>query len=134
MTLFLGDLDIAGARISYVSAGHAPLFYCPHQGGGCCRMDATTLPLGVQASVDGTPARPLAMGTGDILTLVTDGFDEWANADDEQFGTERIFEVVRAHRSEPAAELIKRLHEAVITFSGGTRQEDDLTALVVKKL
>ena len=110
VTLFLGELDIAAAQITYVSAGHAPLFFCPQQGGTCRRMDSTTLPLGIQPSVDGNPARPLRMGTGDILMLVTDGFDEWANPEDEQFGSERIFEVIRAHRSEPASELIKHLH------------------------
>jgi phosphoserine phosphatase len=134
VTLFLGELDVAAARITYISAGHAPLFYCPQRGGSCRRMDSTTLPLGIRSSVDAHPASPLEMEPGDILTLVTDGFDEWANAEDEEFGTERIFEVIRAHRAEPAGELIKRLHEAVITFSGGTRQEDDLTALVVKKV
>ena len=134
VTLFLGDLDLTAAQITYVSAGHAPLLYCPQRGGTCRRMDPTTLPLGIQSSVDGTPTRPLTMGTGDILMLVTDGFDEWANAEDEQFGTERIFNVIRAHRSEPAVELIKRLHESVLAFSGGTEQADDLTALVVKKL
>ena len=41
--------------------------------------------------------------------------------------------VERAHHT-PAAEIIARLLDAVMTFANGTQQEDDLTALVVRRL
>ena len=134
VTLFLGDLDLACAQVRYISAGHAPLFYCPTRGGACRRMDSTMLPLGIRPSIGADPVRTLAMQSGDILTLVTDGFDEWANPADEPFGTDRIFAVIRRYRHESAAALIQRLHEEVVAFASGTRQADDLTALVVKRL
>jgi serine phosphatase RsbU (regulator of sigma subunit) len=34
----------------------------------------------------------------------------------------------------PASQIISSLHEAVLRFAGGTRQLDDLTAVVVKRL
>jgi phosphoserine phosphatase len=134
VTLFLGELDVAGSQITYVSAGHAPLYYCPRGPETCRRMSATTLPLGIQPSIDASHGQPLTMKSGDILMLITDGFDEWENIEEEPFGTERIFEVIRTNRARPAEEIIKRLHERVADFSGGTKQEDDLTAMVVKKL
>jgi len=39
-----------------------------------------------------------------------------------------------AARTLPAAQIISSLHQAVLRFADGTRQLDDLTALVVKRL
>jgi sigma-B regulation protein RsbU (phosphoserine phosphatase) len=66
--------------------------------------------------------------------LVTDGFVEWANGNDEDFGQERLMAVIRANRDLPAAAIISKLYTAVVTFAGCTPQLDDLTALVVKRL
>ena len=66
--------------------------------------------------------------------LLTDGFFEWENAANEDFGIPRLQEAVRAARNLPAAQIISSLHEAVVRFAGGTKQLDDLTAVVVKRL
>jgi len=68
----------------------------------------------------------------DILVLVTDGFVEWANPGDEEFGQTRIENVIRAYRDLPSARIIAELYAAVATFAGASPQLDDLTAVVVK--
>jgi phosphoserine phosphatase len=73
------------------------------------------------------------LAPGDILVLLTDGFYEWARADGEQFGLERVCDVVRSCRDRGANEIIERLHEAVVAFGAGTPQDDDLTAVIVKR-
>jgi len=45
----------------------------------------------------------------------------------------RLEEVVRASRDKPPVEIISALYKAVIDFSGGTTQDDDLTAVVIKR-
>ena len=54
--------------------------------------------------------------------------------EDEDFGIPRLQEAIRAARHLPASQIISSLHEAVVRFAGGTRQMDDLTAVVVKRL
>jgi phosphoserine phosphatase RsbU/P len=134
VTLFLGELDLLSGQLQYISAGHAPLFYCQARGDAWRRMDATMLALGIRSWVGPDPIHTLVMESGDILVLVTDGFDEWANPDDEPFGADRIFGVIRRYRHEPAAELISRLHSEVLAFASGAAQTDDLTAIVIKRL
>jgi len=73
------------------------------------------------------------MAPGDLLVLTTDGFFEWANAHDEQFGLERLQESIRSARDLQSSEIIAQLHAAVVKFAGGTAQQDDLTAVVVKR-
>ena len=66
--------------------------------------------------------------------LLTDGFFEWSRPDGEQFGTERVRDLVGTHHHRTAEELIGLLHRAVVDFSAGTPQGDDLTAVIVKRL
>jgi sigma-B regulation protein RsbU (phosphoserine phosphatase) len=69
-----------------------------------------------------------------MLVLVTDGFLEWANTQDDDFGEERLKEVIRTHRDMPSAAIISELHLAVLKFAGSMPQLDDLTALIVKRV
>jgi sigma-B regulation protein RsbU (phosphoserine phosphatase) len=73
------------------------------------------------------------MESGDVLLLMTDGFFEWARSDDEQFGQERVCELVKSCRELPCAEIIQRLYREVLTFAAGTPQQDDLTAILIKR-
>ena len=133
VTAFFGVLDPREHVIEYVSAGHGPLM-CLRAGMDVGEeMPASTLPLAVVPDFDAKRGAPLRMAPGDVLVLATDGFFEWANDNDEQFGTGRIFETVRANRAESARHIIERLHEAVVRFSGGTAQADDLTVIVVRR-
>ncbi len=133
VTAFFGVLDPKRHVIEYVSAGHGPLLYLAAGSDLGVELPASTLPLAVLSDFAATPGPPLRMQPGDILVLATDGFIEWANVHGEQFGTERVFDVVRACREDSAQHLIERLHEAVVRFGGGTKQADDLTVIVVKR-
>jgi phosphoserine phosphatase len=73
------------------------------------------------------------LGPGDMVILVTDGFFEWTNARDEDFGFERLHAAIRDARDYSPDRLIAHLHEAVTSFAGGTLQNDDLTAVVLKR-
>jgi serine phosphatase RsbU (regulator of sigma subunit) len=65
--------------------------------------------------------------------LVTDGFIEWANTADDEFGADRLKEVIRRCSALSSASIISELHAAVLKFAGTMPQLDDLTALVVKR-
>ncbi len=76
----------------------------------------------------------LSFDRGDILVLVTDGFIEWANSNGDEFGVNRLQEAVRAHRDKTAEAIIAAVHSALVKFAGSMPQNDDLTALVVKRV
>jgi serine phosphatase RsbU (regulator of sigma subunit) len=96
-------------------------------------MSAQGLPLGLISELASGPPEVLSFYAGDLLVLTTDGFFEWANSKDEQFGVKRLEETIRASREKPPAEIIAALYKAVIDFSEGTKQGDDLTAVVIRK-
>jgi phosphoserine phosphatase RsbU/P len=79
------------------------------------------------------PAR-LHLGSGDLVILPTDGFLEWENEKGEQFGVERMEEVIRASQKLAPPDIIAQLYNAVTKCSHGIKQPDDLTAVVIKRL
>jgi len=134
VTTFFGVLDPPTGRLEYVSGGHGPLLLYRHQEGSEHRLPATTVPLGILPEIDASPAEPIHLAPGDVFLLVTDGFFEWTNAQDEQFGVERIFALLREHHDLSAADLIHRMHETVAEFGRQTGLADDLTAILIRRL
>ena len=120
--------------VELLSAGHAPLFVYWLQQDRFELMEAHALPLGISDAFLSDPPNCLEMAPGDLLVLATDGFFEWANAKGERFGTERLETSLRAARSKPAAAIISALYQDVLEFAAGTKQMDDLTAIVLKRV
>jgi len=67
-----------------------------------------------------------------VLVLYTDGVTEAINEKQEQFGQERLIEVVEKGANLPAQELIGKLKEDVTVFTQGQPQFDDFTLVAVK--
>lgn len=119
--------------VELLSAGHGPLFLYWLQEDRFDAFDAQALPLGIMTDLESDPPKILDLQPGDMLVLSTDGFFEWANAEGEQFGVERMQQTIRASRDLHPMEIISALYNAVIGFSGGTKQMDDLTAVIIKR-
>jgi len=62
----------------------------------------------------------------------TDGIYETFNANEEEFGTERVAEILQTNRSATAKEIVLAITDAVEGFRGERPQGDDMTVVVVK--
>ena len=120
-------------RVELLSAGHGPLFVYVFREDRMESMGAQALPLGIAPALCADPPRDLHLSEGDLLVLVTDGFCEWENTAGQQFGPERLEQVVRQVRQENPKAIIDALYKAALEFSDGTQQQDDLTAIVLKR-
>ena len=134
VTAFIGLLDPTRSSVEYVSAGHGPLLVYTAADDAFNEVPTHGLPLGLMPEVEFDPPTHVPLAPGDMLLLFTDGFFEWSRPDGEQFGTDRLTEVVRRHRDLPVAEIIALVYAAVVEFSEGTKQADDCTAVIVKRL
>jgi len=72
------------------------------------------------------------MAPGDVLLLYSDGVTEAFNPAGEEFD-ERVKEVVVEKRGEPAAAIVKAVHEAVATWTAGQLATDDITVVVARR-
>jgi len=131
--LAVAVLDPKTSKVQLLSAGQSPLLLYTAADDRVQSFNAHGVPFGVALGLDYGPSQEITLATGDMLVLVTDGFFEWTNAADEDFGLDRLQETIRASHDLPAREIISRLYKAVLEFAGGTRQMDDLTAVILKK-
>ena len=134
VTAFFGILTPPTHSIRFLSAGQGPILAFSAASGAVADLETHGLPLGVMPDADYSSTSDLVFEPGDMLVLFTDGFYEWDRPDGEAFGMERVAELLRRHHALPAAELIQVVYRAVVDFSEGTRQADDLTAVIVKRL
>lgn len=133
ITAFIGLLDVATHRMRFHSGGQGPILHFQAATATCVRHKPTSFPLAAMPLTSLRPAVTLDMQPGDILVLLSDGIYEYANAANEQFGEERVREILRAHHGEPAAAISARLLEAVQAFAKGAPQEDDMTIVLVRR-
>jgi serine phosphatase RsbU (regulator of sigma subunit) len=121
------------SRVELLSAGHGPLFIYFLKEDRFDKQDAQGLPLGISSSLVSDPPLILELNPGDMLILATDGFFEWADAQGEMFGTKRLEDTIRSSKEKSASEIISILYSTVVAFSCDTKQQDDLTAVVIKR-
>ncbi len=133
ITFVAAILGPEDSSIKLLSAGHAPLFLYWLKHDRFDLMEAHGLPLGISDTFTSEPPKTLEMEPGDLLLLATDGFFEWADNKEERFGTARLETSLRASCNKPASEIISDLYQDVLKFAGGTKQMDDLTAIVLKR-
>ena len=134
ITLFLGCIDPGTRGLIYASAGHPPGYILNAEGAVKATLKRTGIPLGMKADFVFSSAAEIALAPGDILLLLTDGIEEATSPDESLFGIERVFDIVRASRSETSQAIVQKLYEAVRAFSHHAAQVDDITAIVVKVL
>jgi len=133
VTAFLGVLDPVTHRVSYHAGGHGPQLHV-RAAGEPEWLGSSTIPLGIMS---GLPleggSRRIDLAPGDVLVVVTDGICEYENRDEEQFGQDRLLEVVRDFPQASMAELVERIVAAIGAFAAGASQNDDMTILIIRR-
>ncbi len=133
VTAFFSVLSPGEHKLAFLSAGQGPLVKYVRASDAFADLAADTVPLGVTRRLSVKDPETFVMQPGDMMVLVTDGFLEWANPQGEQFGVERLCDVIREHRDMASEDIIKLMHRAVLAFAAGTVQSDDLTAVIIKR-
>jgi serine phosphatase RsbU (regulator of sigma subunit) len=126
-------LDPANSRVKVLSAGHGPMLLYRRKTNEIQSLEAHGIPLGMIAGVPYSSATEVSLEPGDMMALITDGFYEWENPNGEQFGLQRLETTIRDARDCTAEDVIRRLRSSVETFCEGTKQQDDLTAVVLRR-
>jgi len=134
ITAFIGLLDPQVHRLRFHSGGQAPILVYRAATGSFERYKPTSFPLGAMRLAALRPPVALDLLPGDILVLVSDGVYEQENVRGEAFGEARVCDTVLANAGKRMAELQAALLASVRGFSGDAAQEDDMTAVLVKRM
>ncbi len=131
VSFFYGILNTLDGTLVFCNAGHnPPIVICG--GAPPQRLQAGGPVLGVFPQVRYQRQQiALSPTTGQSrLTLFTDGLTEATNRDGEEFGEERLLDLLLAHQELPVRELRQRILETVIAFHGRSFA-DDVTLLTI---
>ncbi|MGJ8672022.1 GAF domain-containing SpoIIE family protein phosphatase [Rubritalea sp.] len=80
-----------------------------------------------------TKLHEFQLDEGDTLLLYTDGVTEAYNSDEEEFGLERMVDVLRESSDEGVDVILVNLMKSINGFVSGALQSDDITLIAVQK-
>ncbi len=130
VTALVATLDPTTGSLEFTSAGHPPA-YLVRNSGEVEEYTLTSAPLGTLDFRVGKAAATLE--PGDSLVLLSDGWIEATNEEEEPFGYERVLQALRGGPA-AARTVAARLEAEVERHTQGARREDDCTLLVVERL
>ncbi len=134
ITALFARLDPGQRLLTYVNAGHPSGFVLDRHGMLRYPLGRSGIPLGMRPDTTYAECPTIALEAGDLVLILTDGFEESMAPDGSFYSMERVLQTVREHRQKPAKEILDALFSAIRDFSGGTPQLDDLTVVVLKVL
>jgi sigma-B regulation protein RsbU (phosphoserine phosphatase) len=129
-TAFLAEFDPATRGVTYINAGHnAPILR--RSSGTIERLSNGGLPLGMWADKS-YESGDVILQPGDWLVIFTDGVVEAENSRQEEYGEERLLNVLHGGATATPDELLCRMMSDLDAFVGQTPQHDDVTCLLLK--
>jgi sigma-B regulation protein RsbU (phosphoserine phosphatase) len=131
VTLFVGMVDLTSGHLSFCNAGHNP----PVIGGGEHHGDFLEMkpnfPIGVLPGLE-FEGEEIESIKGRALFIYTDGLNEAENREHEQFGDERLVDILRNTHFDSARQVIETLAAEVEKHRDGADPNDDLTMMCLR--
>ena len=124
-------LDKRTMTAHVATAGHPPIFLIQKSDGAIIEIRTPNLALAVQASTQYTE-RAVHVNHGDVLILYTDGITEAMNDKGEQFGADRLKELISNTERGSSEALSNSIMASVRTFAIKREFADDATIVVVR--
>ena len=128
VTIWFALIDLTTGEGVAANAGHEYPAVCRAGGSYELIRDKHSMAVG---TLPGIKFREHAfhMDPGDQLFVYTDGVPEAINKENEQFGTDRMLEVLNRNRDATSEVLLVRMKEEIDAFAGDVPQFDDTTML-----
>lgn len=129
ITLVLATVDPEAEMLHFVNAGHNPAYL--DSSAGLEQLQSHGLPIGI---LPGTiyRAQTRRFPAGSLLVVYSDGITEAENLAEEEFGNERLEEVLRQRAGSGCAALRDAIASATDEFAAGAPQKDDQTMVLVR--
>ena len=131
LTLFYCLLDTKARQITYVNAGHTPGFLYNIDTQEEKYLDIGGIPVGHFEDFSFQEGHE-SLDSGSVLLMYSDGVTDALNPQDEMFGEERLYSLVRENCHLNAKDLIEFIYQKIVEFSEGAQQFDDITMIALK--
>jgi sigma-B regulation protein RsbU (phosphoserine phosphatase) len=120
----------SSTEAEYASAGHVPILHYRHRSRDTARLSMQQFPLGLFPGGSYASQR-VTCSSRDLFLMLTDGISEVRNDKEEEFGLNRVEELLMRCAEQPLSHIYELIMESV---RGYGVQEDDQTVLLVRVL
>ena len=142
VTMFIGVLDLPTGHLRYCNGGHeVPILIEDREERRVERGESAQLAVSLLDAKANLPVglfddfsyemQEMTMQKGSTLFLYTDGLTEARNAQNKQYGVQRVLEMMAAASTTDPKQMVETAIEQLMQFSEGTEQRDDLTMLAI---
>lgn len=132
MTFVYSIFNLLDNTVTLSSAGHhLPYHYSAPDKAMKPVQVKPTYPLGVREKAKFNEVT-IQLAPEDVLVYYTDGINESHSPEGEEFGFERLEQLVLKHAHRSASEIQQVILQAYTDWVGGAEPEDDMTLVVVK--
>ena len=135
ISMIYAVIDTKTNRVKFSRAGHNPLALFSSDSTSAKLFTPNGLALGLDDGdkFDATlEEMEITLKPGDALVFYTDGFTEAMDSEANEFGEERLVELIEATRQLPVKQMIEKIDAGVRKFVGVAPQHDDMTMVVIK--
>lgn len=129
-TLISGKVTPDGG-LELVNAGHNPALV--FAGDSVQVVESSAMPVGMFADQEFVSSKS-TLSKGDAVLLYTDGVSEALNPEDQEYGLERLADLILKCREAASSELLARCVEDLAIFRNGVPAFDDETLMVIQRL
>ena len=131
VTLFISEIDPQTGKFGFISAGHNPALLV-RADGIVEQLDSVGLPLGLLPFADYSLGEN-ELNEGDVLVIYSDGVSESTNPQGEEYGVERLKELVVENNKNTALQIRDKIDAALTKFADTEPAGDDITLVIVKR-
>ncbi len=128
-------LDPTQRTITWARAGHNPSIRFNPDDGEIEEIKPPGMVVGMKSGpmfANSIKEQVTSVRSGDIILLYTDGITETMNLQQEEFETDRLFDVIKKFGSEGPDVLVSRIMEIIRHFRGPQPPSDDATLLALR--
>ena len=132
VTMFICMYDLKQGRLEYCNAGHNPPIIGNAEGQYTfLDVKEANAPIGLWPELEYV-GEEMDLPSGCMMLLYTDGLNEAENRQQEQYGEDRIIQLMASHASQATRDMIETLKADADQFRNGAEQNDDLTMLAFR--
>ena len=136
VSMIYAVIEVGGSKVKLARAGHPNPYLWRQQSGTVETVRSPGIGIGID---DGDVFErvmrdhEITLSSGDLLLCYTDGINEAMDADGDEFGGERIEQVLAKSASKGAQAVVDDLIAAVNAFVGSRSSTDDITVIALQK-
>ena len=131
VTMFIGQMNLTTGHLYFCNAGHnPPVIGGDEQHGSFLEMESNA-PIGLWPGLE-YEGEEIETIKGRPLFIYSDGLNEAENKNKEQFGDERMLDILRHTDFKSARQVVETLKKEVEHHRDGAEANDDLTIMCIR--